>query len=139
MRRFAVLLLAVTFLGCAARPIHPGTANAFDSSVYDSLLVTHSVIESTKTELSNNSFSASITPNVKAALNKLITIYNDTDTLYCNPPAGAGPTDSCAPTSYHALAVSGQSTTTLDAQMRAKANDMNSAVSALAAAKGGSK
>jgi len=137
MRKLAVLLLALSLYGCAARPIHPGTANSFDSSIYDSLLVTHNVIESTKTELSNNSFSPSIAPNVKAALNKLIAIYNDTDTLYCNPPQGAGPTDSCAATSYHALAVAGQSTPALDVQMRAKATDMNSAVTALTAAKGG--
>ena len=113
MKHFSVLLLAVSLSGCAARPIHPGTANSFDSSVYDSLLVTHNVIESIKTELSNNSFSPGIAPNVKAALNKLIAIYNDTDTLYCNPPPGAGPTDSCAATSYHALAVAGQSTPAL--------------------------
>jgi hypothetical protein len=125
--------------GCAARPIHPGTANKTDSAVYDSLLTTHSVIESTKGELASGTFPPEVQPRVKSALNILITAYNDADVLYCNPPAGASPTDSCAPTSYHSIAMAGQSTPTADAAMQAKLTSMNSAVSALATAKGASK
>jgi len=125
--------------GCAARPIHPGTANQVDSGVYDALLTTHSVIESTKGELVGGTFPPDVQPRVKTALNVLITAYNDADMLYCNPPAGAGPTDSCAPTSYHSIAMAGQSTPSADAAMQAKLTSMNSAVSALATAKGASK
>ena len=140
MKHFASLLVVgLLLIGCAARPIHPGTANTFDSSVYDSLLTTDSVIKSTKTELANNSFPPSIVGNVKDALNRLIAIYNETDVLYCNPPAGAGPTDSCAPNSYHALAMAGQSTPAADALMKSKITSMNTAVGALSSAKGGSR
>jgi len=131
----AVVLLAV-LLGCGSRPIHPGTANKFDSSVYDALIAAHSVIESTKTELGNNTFPANVQPQVKDALNKLIAVYNETDILYCNPPAGAGPTDSCAAGSYHAQAIAGQATPATDAAMKAKVDSMNSAVKALATSKG---
>jgi hypothetical protein len=125
--------------GCAKGPIHPGTANRVDFSVYDSLLTTHSVIESTKGELASGAFPPDVQPRVKNALNVLITAYNDADVLYCNPPAGAGPTDNCAATSYHSIAMAGQSTPASDAAMQAKLTSMNSAVSALATAKGASK
>ena len=101
------------FSGCATRPIHPGTANKLDSGVYDALLTTHSVIESTKGELASGTFPPEVQPRVKSALNILITAYNDADVLYCNPPTGASPTDSCAPTSYHSIAMAGQSTPTV--------------------------
>jgi len=107
--------------------------------VFDALLTTHSVIESTKTELTNGTFPPDVQARVKAAANILITVYNDADTLYCNPPAGAGPTDSCAATSYHAMALAGQTTPASDAAMQAKLSSMNSAVTSLATAKGASK
>jgi hypothetical protein len=122
--------------GCAARPIHPGTANTFDSKVYDTMLTTDQVIKSTKTELANNSFSATLASQVKAALNILITVYNDADTLYCNPPANAGPTDSCAAGSYHMLALAGQTTPAADAAMQAKLTTVDSATQSLITAKG---
>jgi len=140
MKRFIpALVLLVVLSGCATRPIHPGTANKFDSTVYDALLTTHTVIESTKTELANGTFPPDVQLRVKDAVNLLITAYNDADTLYCNPPAGAGPTDSCAATSYHAQALAGQASSDASTAMQAKLNSMNSAVKALANAKGGSK
>lgn len=79
---FCVSVLIIALSGCAARPIHPGAANAFDSQSYDALIVAHSVIESTKTDLANNAFAPSITPNVKMALNGLIQAYNVADSAY---------------------------------------------------------
>lgn len=141
MKALKMILVVVAFVlsSCAARPIHPGTANKFDSSVYDGLLTTHEVIESTKVELTNGTFPPDVQPRVKTALNVLITAYNDADVLYCNPPAGAGPTDQCAAGSYHALAMAGQSTPASDAAMQAKITSVNTAVAALATAKGASK
>jgi hypothetical protein len=138
-RLIPALVIAIALSGCAARPIHPGTANKFDSTVYDTLLTTHKVIEDTKAEIDANSFSADILVKVKAALNLLITVYNDADTFYCNPPAGAGPTDSCAASSYHALAQAGQTTAASDATMQSKISTVNTAVTSLATSKGGSK
>ena len=135
----AVLALSLSLWACAARPVHPGTANKFDSSVYDTLLTTHKVIEDTKAEIDANSFSADILVKVKASLNLLITVYNDADTFYCNPPVGAGPTDSCAANSYHALAQAGQTTAASDATMQSKISTVNTAVTSLATSKGGSK
>lgn len=135
MRRLAVFVLAVSLMGCAARPIHPGTAGNFDSNAYDAILVTHNVIESTKTDLANGVFSPTVAPRVKTALNGLITIYNGADTLYCNPSAGGSPTTSCASDSYHAMAVSGNATPAQQQAMQAKLDAMNSAVSTLTAAK----
>src|SRR5262249_9031889 len=134
-----LVLIAFVLAACAARPIHPGTANRFDSSVYDGILTAHSVIESTKTEFANGAFPPDVQPRVKSAVIALIPVYNDTDVLYCNPPADAKPTDSCAASSYHAQDMAGQTTPATDAAMQAKLTSMNSAVTALATAKGASK
>ena len=139
MKRLIPVLALLLLPGCATRPVHPGTANKFDSTVYDALLTAHKVIESTKTELTNGTFPPDVQPRVKDAINLLIIAYNDADMLYCNPPAGAGPTDSCAANSYHSQALAGQSTQAADAAMQAKLSSMNSAVTALATAKGASK
>ena len=139
MKRLIPALALLLLSGCATRPLHPGTANKFDSTVYDALLTTHKVIESTKTELTNGTFPPNVQPKVKDAVNLLITAYNDADTLYCNPPAGAGPTDSCAASSYHAQALAGQASADATADMQAKLDSMNSAVKALATSKGASK
>ena len=89
MKKYLPLLLVIC--GCAAHPIHPGTANAFDSSTYDTLTITDSVIQSTKADLSAGKFPASIAQNVKTALNILITSYDVLDMAYCGTPvAGVG-------------------------------------------------
>ena len=76
-RKLAVLAVMVLMVGCAAHPVHPGSANKFDSDAYDSLLVAHQVIESTKTQLSTSAgFPASIAGNVRNALDYLIDSYN---------------------------------------------------------------
>ena len=123
MKLPSLLLIAVLSLaGCAARPVHPGSPNQFDSSVYDSLIVTHNVIESTKTDLAANKFPASIAPNVVNALNRLVEAYNIADQEYKN---------------YHALALAGTATPADQTALNSKVTDMTSAVTALSSAKGG--
>lgn len=116
----ATLALAVLLAGCAAHAVHPGAANKFDSDSYDAVLVTHNLIETTKTDLANNAFPAAIAGNVKTALNDLIKAYDIADTAY---------------TTYHAAALAGTATS---AQQSALTNDLaalNTQTAALTAAK----
>lgn len=123
--RYAILAMLIfstaLFGGCAARPIHPGAANPFDSTSYDTLIVTHSVIESTKADLAANKFSATLAPKVKDALNYLIQAYDVADTAYL---------------SYHAAAIAGTATAADQAALQAKISNVSSATVALTAAKG---
>jgi hypothetical protein len=112
----AVLLLA----GCAARVVHPGAANKFDSDAYDAVLVAHSVIETTKTDLANNVFPASIAGNVKTALNDLIKGYNVADSSY---------------QTYHAAALAGKATTAQSTAVSSALTDLQTKSAALTAAK----
>lgn len=114
--------LAVLLVACAARPLHPGSANAFDSNSFDSLIVVKNVIDSTRTDLANNAFPANITGNVKTALNALIQAYNIADSAYLT---------------YHAAAIAGTATPAQQADVQAKLNTMNNGVSTLTSAKGG--
>ncbi len=125
MKRRAVstLALAVLFLaGCAAHAIHPGAANKFDSDSYDAVLVTHNLIETTKTDLTNNAFPASIAGNVKDAVNKLIAGYNVADTAY---------------KTYHAAALAGNATAAQQTALQNALTDLNSQTAALTSAKAG--
>ena len=119
MRRFT-LIAALILAGCAARPVHPGAANKFDSDSYDAVLVAHSVIETTKTDLANNAFPASIAGNVKVALNALITSYDAADKLYI---------------SYHNAALAGTATTVQSTDLTNALNDVNAKTTALTSAK----
>jgi hypothetical protein len=116
------LLIPLMLAGCAARPIHPGAANSYDSNAYDALIVAHSVIETTKTDLANNAFPASIAGNVKTALNDLIRGYDVAQTAY---------------TAYHASAVVGTATPAQSTALTNALNDVNSKTAALTAAKAG--
>jgi hypothetical protein len=121
-RRSMLLIgsLVLVLAGCAAQKIHPGSPNAFDSGAYDSLIVAHSVIETTKTDLANNAFPASIAPQVKTALNNLVTAYNAADTSY---------------QTYHTAALAGTATTAQQTAVSNALNSVNSATAALTAAK----
>jgi hypothetical protein len=112
----AVLILA----GCAARPIHPGAANKFDSDSYDAVLVAHSVIDTTKTDLANGAFPVSIAPTVKTALNALIASYDLADSAYL---------------AYHSAALAGTATTAQSTAVTNALNDVNAKTSALTSAK----
>ncbi len=114
------LLLVVG--GCAARPIHPGAANTFDSSSYDALIVAHSVIETTKTDLANGAFPAGWTLKIHEALNGLIRAYDVAQTAY---------------TAYHASAVAGTATPAQATDLQTKLGDVNTQTVALTAAKAG--
>jgi uncharacterized protein YceK len=121
MKLIPVLLVIVAMLsGCAAHVIHPGAANKFDSDAYDAILVAHSVIETTKTDLANNAFPASIAGNVKAALNDLIKGYNLADEAY-QP--------------YHNSALAGTATTAQSDAVTAALASLNTKTAALTAAK----
>jgi len=111
-----VLLLA----GCAARVVHPGAANKFDSDAYDAVLVAHSVIETTKTDLANNAFPATIADKVKTALNDLIKGYNIADTSY---------------QTYHAAALAGKATPAQSSAVSSALGDLQAKSAALTAAK----
>ena len=123
-KRSLVLFLAValTLSGCAARQIHPGAVNKFDSDAYDALLVTDSIIKSTRTDLENGVFPASIAPKVKDAINYVITAYNAANTSY---------------RVYHAAVSTGTATAQQQAAVSDGINKMASATSALTQAKAG--
>jgi hypothetical protein len=76
MKKLLVCVLAVTMVGCAAHLTHPNQVNSFDGNSYDSLIVAKSVIDTTRTDLANNAFPASIAGNVKTAVNDLIKAYD---------------------------------------------------------------
>lgn len=114
------VLLAVSLAGCAARPLHPGAANTFDSSSYDAVLVAHSVIESTKADLANNAFPASIAGQVKTALNDLIKGYNVADASY---------------QTYHQAALAGTATAAQSSAVSSALTDLQTKSAALTAAK----
>jgi hypothetical protein len=126
--------LFLLLCGCAAHPIHPGTANSFDSGAYDTLSVADSVIQSTKTDLAANKFPASIAGNVKSALNGLINAYDIADTFYCGQPVGTPL--ACAPNSYHAMAMAGTATPAQSTQLTNDINSVNTATASLSVAKG---
>ena len=121
MKRIGLILLLL-LAGCKAYQTHPGSVNTFDSVSYDSVLVAHSVIESTKTDLANNVFSAAVAPKVKAALNDLVTAYNIADSAY---------------QAYHAAAVAGTATTSQANAVTAGLAQVGTASEALTSAKAG--
>lgn len=135
IRVIVVMACIACLVGCAAQVIHPGTANSFDSGVYDTLLTTDSVIQSTKADLAANKFPATIVGNVKTALNALIAAYNVADTFYCGQPVGNPMT--CSAGSYHALAMAGMVTPTATTQMNADLTTVNIGITNLTSAKGG--
>jgi len=116
----AILIAGLLLAGCAARPIHPGSANKFDSDSYDAVLVAHSVIETTKTDLANGAFPASIAGNVKTAINDLIAAYNIADKAWH---------------AYHDAALAGTATTALSTTLTNALADVNTKTSALTSAK----
>jgi hypothetical protein len=116
-----VVGLVVFLSGCGPKHItHPGSANTFDSDSYDAVLVTHSVIETTKTDLANNAFPPSIAGNVKMALNDLIKGYDVAQTVY---------------TTYHNAALAGTATPAQSTAVTNSLTDVQTKTAALTAAK----
>lgn len=121
MKRALTLVLCLTLAGCAARPIHPGAANRFDSTTYDTLVTSKSVIDTTKTDLANNAFPAAVAANVKTAVNGLVVAYNTLDTAY---------------QAYHKAALSGSATQAQTDAVNSASASVVSATQALTNAKG---
>lgn len=117
-----VLAFVLAIAGCAAQQIHPGAANSFDSSTYDALIVTHSVIETTKVDLASNAFTPTLAPKIKTALNDLIKAYDVADTVY---------------QAYHTAAMAGTATPAQATAVSNAVQSVNNSTSALSAAKAG--
>jgi hypothetical protein len=131
------IFFAPFMASCAKHVSHPGTANAFDSDAYDTLLVAHSVIETTKTDLVNGSFPAGIAGNVARALSGLVRGYNVLEQIYCgNQVQGPQGGLQCAPDSYHSAAMAGTATSGQSAAVQNAVSDVNTALTAVSTAKG---
>ena len=137
----AIASLSILMSACSASKIHPGTANAFDSSTYDTLSLTDNVIQTTKADLAAGKFPVSIAGNVKTALNQVITAYDILDTVYCGTPVAGVGTGSlqCAAGSYHAAVNAGTATIAQQNVITADVSNVNSATGALASAKAGNR
>lgn len=126
MKRLLALpfLLCLTLGSCktAAYVNHPGSYNTFDSQSYDTLIVTHSVIESTKADLAANKFPAQIAGAVKTALNNLITAYDVADSSYLV---------------YHAAAAAGTATAAQQTTVATNLSNVNASTMNLTTAKAG--
>lgn len=129
------LVLVLTLTGCAAQKIHPGTASAFDSDVFDVLSETDNVIQSAKSMLAVNKFPAAYVPTIKTALNALIAVYNQADVLYCGQPLGNPPV--CSTGSYHAQAMAGTATQSLTTQMQSLLTSVQTGIATLGNAENG--
>jgi hypothetical protein len=114
--------MAIVMTACASanyKP-HPGSVNVFDSQTYDTLITTHAVIDSAKSELASGVFTPKVAAAVKAAVNDLVTSYNVADTAY---------------TAYHTAAVAGGVTPAQTTAVTTALANVNAATAALAAAK----
>ena len=139
-RSLGIAVLAILLVGCGIiqkHVNHPGSANTFDSDSYDTLLVTDSVIKTTKDDLAANAFPASIAGNVKTALNDLIRAYDIADTVYCGAPITTATGLQCTPESYHGAAIAGKATATQSNAVSLAISNVNAKTSALTAAKAG--
>jgi hypothetical protein len=121
MRILAICVLAIALTGCAAHKNHPGAANAFDSDSYDTLLVTDTVIQSTKADLTAGTVPAAISAQVKTALNVLIEAYDIADASYIV---------------YHTAAVAGTATAAQQAAVTNSLSAVTTAAAQLATARG---
>lgn len=126
-KRLSLLLalpLLWTALACskhAAQAPVPGSASNFDSQSYLTLVAADSVIETTRNDLNADKFPASIAPDIKTALNTLITVYNVADASYLT---------------YHAAAMTNTATAAQAADLSQKLNTLSAAQTNLTAVKG---
>jgi hypothetical protein len=123
-KHFALVAVLMVSMGaCAAHVNHPGTANTFDSDSYDTLLVTDSVIQSTKADYAAGTVPAAIMPQVKTALNDLIRAYDAADVVYI---------------AYHNAAMAGSATTAQQSAVASALATVGQKTAALTSAKAGS-
>jgi hypothetical protein len=86
MKKLLMLLLLINapaaLVGCRSTAYvqHPGSANVLSSQAYDTLVATDAVIVQTRADLAKpGTFPAAWLPNIKTALNALITAYDAAD------------------------------------------------------------
>jgi hypothetical protein len=109
----AISLLLVMLTGCAGTkaPVHPGAANTFDSTTYDTLVTMKAGIEQAKVGISDAN---------KPLLNRVIDGWNAADALY---------------KSYHTAALAGKATQADQDALAAKVASVNADLNTLKAAK----
>lgn len=115
----------VTVIGGCAKTVTvpiPGSANTFDSSSYLTLVTTDNVIQTAKADLAAGKFPASISGNVKTALNDLIQSYNVANIAY---------------QAYHTAAMANQATPAQATAVTNSLNNVQTATTTLIAAKAG--
>lgn len=89
MKILAVLALSAVLLGCQKTPIQrhpatatdPGSTTQLDADAYDALLVTDTLIKSTKTSLAAGSYGTK-SDSVKTILNATIKYYDIAQSAY---------------------------------------------------------
>lgn len=118
-----VLLACLMSLSCASMnyKAHPGSYSTFDSKSYDTLYVTHNLIEATKADLAAGKFGA-LAPSVTKALNDLIAAYDIADSTYL---------------AYHASAATGSATPAQQATLTNALANVNATTTSLTNSKGG--
>lgn len=127
--KLKILALTLCFslfcVGCANRaaqaPI-PGAVNQFDSDTYLSLITAQAVIDQTKADLANGTFSPSVVSAVKTATNKASIAYNAALAAY---------------TAYHLAVSAGTATTAQQQTAQSAVNTLNVSVGQIATVKAG--
>lgn len=122
-QKLVVFILCVFLTGCAMNPKPVvGSANQFDSDSYLTLVTADALIQATKTDLANGSFSATLTASVTQSLNALITAYDIANPVYI---------------AYHNAALAGTATTAQQATVTNSLSNVKVSVTALTTVKGG--
>lgn len=89
MKILAVIALSAVLMGCTKTPIQrhpatatdPGSTTALDADAYDALVVTDSLIKSTKADLAAGKYGTKA-DTVKSVLNTTIKYYDDAQAAY---------------------------------------------------------
>lgn len=117
--RIAPLVCALAlFVGCATHsgvtappPPHAGAANAFDSATWDALVTIQAGIEKAKTV---------VTPDKKALLNQVISVYNKAERTY---------------EVYHSAAIAGTATPAQQAELQTQVDQLKTNFATLGSGK----
>lgn len=113
----ATLLLTLAFAGCAKNPIHPGTANRFDSNAADALMVADSTIIDAKADIKSGTLPTSAIP----IANQVIKAYD---------------TARAAWLTYHDAALAGSDATALQATLQTDLDALAQAIASYKTVKG---
>lgn len=124
MKKFLLGFILCLTVGCASAnyKVHPGAVNTFDSQSYDTLYITHNVIESTKAQLASNAFPPALIGGIQVAVNNLVLAYNTADVAY---------------RAYHAAMLAGAIATSQQTDLTVALDSVNAATATLTAVKGG--